>query len=330
MTRAYLEAVRKMQESMKLALVEENGIVGMRSVGSRLGKRADHARYWPAILISMIVVPMMVVLGFNAIAPAAAYTSPATVELGGAGNYVILAESAITATVGTFITGDIAISPAAATYIAGFDLILDATGVFSTSSLVSGHVFASDYASPTPSNLGTAIGNMETAYNDAAARTPADAVNLGSAGDITGLNLAPGLYNWTTGVQVSTGSVTFTGTASDIWILQINGDLTLASGTAVALVGAAASHIFWQVTGQVVLGTTSVMKGVILCKTQIVMNTDATLEGRALAQTQVTMQANAVAPPGTTPIPEFSQVLIPLVGMVLVVAIVSKVRNQRK
>ena len=67
-----------------------------------------------------------------------------------------------------------------------------------------------------------------------------------------------------------------------------------------------------------------------MCKTAIVMNNGATLEGRALAQTAVTMDANAVAPPGTTPIPEFSQVLIPLVGMVFVVAIVSKVRNQKK
>jgi len=41
------------------------------------------------------------------------------------------------------------------------------------------------------------------------------------------------------------------------------------------------------------------------------------------------MDANYVYTPGTV-IPEFSQVLIPLVGMVFVVAIVSKVRNQKK
>jgi len=323
-----------MQESMKLALVEENGMVGKRTVvGSRLGKRADHARYWPAILISMIVVPMMVVLGFNAIGPAAAYTSPTTVNLGAAGNYVILAESAITATAGTYVTGDLGISPAAASDMTGFGLILDGSGTFSTSSIVSGSVYASDYATPTPANLITAVSNMMAAYNDSANRITPDEVNKG-AGDIAGLTIAPGLYNWTTGVDVSTGSVTFSGTASDIWILQINGGLNLANGAAVALIGGAdPAHIFWQVSGQVTLGTTSVMKGIILCKTAIVMNNGATLEGRALAQTAVTMDANAVAPPGTTPvnpIPEFSQVLIPLVGMVFVVAIVSKVRNQRK
>jgi hypothetical protein len=323
-----------MQESMKLALVEENGMFGKRSVvGSRLGKRADRARYWPAILISMIVVPMIVVLGFNAIAPAAAYTSPTTVNLGAAGNYVILAESAITATAGTYVTGDLGISPAAASDMTGFGLILDGLGTFSTSSIVSGSVYASDYATPTPANLITAVSNMMAAYNDSANRITPDEINKG-AGDIAGLIIAPGLYNWTTGVDVSTGSVTFSGSASDIWILQINGGLNLANGVAVVLSGGAdPAHIFWQVSGQVTLGTTSVMKGIILCKTAIVMNNGATLEGRALAQTAVTMVGNAVAPPGTTPvnpIPEFSQILIPLVGMVFVVAIVSKVRNQRK
>ena len=316
---------------MKLALVGENGMVGKRTVvGSRFGKRADHARYWPAILISMIVVPMIVVLGFNAIGPAAAYTSPPTVDLGTADNYVILAASAITATAGTYVTGDLGISPAAASDMTGFGPILDGSGQFSTSSIVSGSIYASDYASPTPSNLITAVSNMMAAYNDSANRVTPDEVNKG-AGDIQGLTIAPGLYNWTTGVDVSTGSVTFSGSASAIWILQINGGFNLANGVAVVLSGGAdPAHIFWQVSGQVTLGTTSVMKGIILCKTAIVMNNGATLEGRALAQTAVTMDANAVAPPGTTPIPEFSQVLIPLVGMVFVVAIVSKVRNQKK
>jgi hypothetical protein len=320
-----------MQESMKLALVESNGIVGKRPVvGSRLGKRADRARYWPAVLISMIVVPMIIVLGFNAIGPAAAYTSPPTVDLGTAGNYVILAASAITATAGTYVTGDLGISPAAASDMTGFGLVLDSSGQFSTSSIVSGSVYASDYTTPTPANLDTAVSNMMVAYNDSANRITPDEINKG-AGDLAGLIIAPGLYNWTTGVDVTTGSVTFSGTASDVWILQINGGLTLANGVAVALTGGAdPAHIFWQVSGQVTLGTTSVMKGIILCKTAIVMNNGATLEGRALAQTAVTMDANAVAPPGTTPIPEFSQVLIPLVGMVFVVAIVSKVRNQKK
>jgi hypothetical protein len=69
----------------------------------------------------------------------------------------------------------------------------------------------------------------------------------------------------------------------------------LASGAIVTLSGGAqASNIFWQVAGQVTLGTTASMKGVLLCKTAIVLNTGAKLNGRALAQTAVTLDANSV------------------------------------
>jgi len=104
----------------------------------------------------------------------------------------------------------------------------------------------------------------------------------------------------------------------------------LASNAVVTLSGGAlASNIFWQVAGGVTIGTGAAMKGIILSQTAIALQTGASLEGRALAQSAVTMDSNAVGTPGTV-IPEFSQVLIPLVGMVFVVAILSGVRNQRK
>ena len=72
----------------------------------------------------------------------------------------------------------------------------------------------------------------------------------------------------------------------------------MATGANVTLGGGAkASNIFWQVAGQVTLGTTAAMKGIILCQTAIVMNTGATLNGRALAQTAVTLDANTVTRP---------------------------------
>jgi hypothetical protein len=145
----------------------------------------------------------------------------------------------------------------------------------------------------------TAISDMQTAYTDAAGRTLPDSTELG-AGDITGKTLTHGLYKWGTGVLVSAGGVTISGSATDIWIFQIAQDLTLANGAAVTLTGSAqASNIFWQVAGQVTLGTTAAMKGIILCQTAIAMSTGATLNGRALAQTAVTLDANAVTQPAT-------------------------------
>ena len=230
--------------------------------------------------------------------PASAKSQSSPVNLGTAGDFVILAKTGITTTGVTGITGDIGISPAAATYMTGFGLIMDISNTFSTSSLITGSIYASDYTTPTPTKMTTAISDMETAYTDAAGRTLPDYAELYS-GDLTGRTLTSGLYKWSTGVIVSAGGVTISGTANDFWIFQVAQNLELTSGAIVTLSGGArASHIFWQVAGQVILGTTVSMKGNLLCKTQIVMKTGATLNGRALAQTAVILDANAVTTPG--------------------------------
>ncbi|MBE0502309.1 MAG: DUF3494 domain-containing protein, partial [Desulfuromonadales bacterium] len=52
---------------------------------------------------------------------------PDPVNLGTAGNFVILAKSAVSTTGTTAVVGDIGVSPAAASYITGFSLIADST-----------------------------------------------------------------------------------------------------------------------------------------------------------------------------------------------------------
>jgi len=219
---------------------------------------------------------------------------PATVKLRSAGDFAILAKTGISTTGTSSIVGDLGISPAAASYITGFGMTMDASNEFSTSSLVTGRVYASDYASPTPTTMTTAVSDMETAFTDAAGRTNPDKTELG-AGDITSMTLAPGLYKWGTGVLISAAGVTLSGGASDVWIFQIAQNLDLADGAHVTLSGGAqASNIFWQVGGQATIGTTAVMKGIVLSQTTIVLNTGATLDGRALAQSAVTLDASTV------------------------------------
>ena len=219
---------------------------------------------------------------------------PAAVNLGSAGNFVILAKSGVSTTGTTSIVGDIGASPIDHTAITGFGLSLDPSGQFATSSLVTGKLYASDYSPPTPTTMTTAISDMQTAYTDAAGRTSPTATELG-AGNIGGLTLAPGLYKWGTGVTIPT-DVTLNGSATDVWIFQIAQTLDISSGKKVLLSGGAqASNIFWQVAGQTTLGTTSVFNGIILGQTAIVLNNGATLNGRALAQTAVTMDANIVS-----------------------------------
>jgi hypothetical protein len=219
---------------------------------------------------------------------------PATVNLRSAADFVILAKTGISTTGTTSIVGDVGISPAAASFITGFGLVYASGATYSTSSLVTGRVYASDYAPPTPTKMTTAVSDMETAYTDAAGRTNPDHTELG-AGDITSMTLAPGLYKWGTGVIISAAGVTLSGGASDVWIFQIAQNLEVAGGAHVTLSGGAlASHVFWQVAGQATIGTTAVMQGIILCQTAIVLNTGATLDGMALAQSAVSMDANTV------------------------------------
>lgn len=219
----------------------------------------------------------------------------AAVKLGAAGNYTILAKSAVSTTGVTAITGNVGLSPAAESFITGFTLSAPPT-TFTTSALVTGHVFASNYAVPTPANLTTAVLNMQTAYTDAAGRSNPDFTELG-AGNIQGLTLAPGVYKWGTGVSIPS-AVTISGGSNDIWIFQVAQDLTVGNGAIVTLAGGAqAKNIYWQVAGSATLGTTSQMKGIILSQTSIVFNTGATLKGRALAQTAVTMNAATVTAP---------------------------------
>ncbi len=224
------------------------------------------------------------------------YVNPAPVNLGEAGKYAILAKTAISTVPASAITGDIAISPAAATFITGFSLTADSTNVFSTSTQVTGNLYAADYADPTPINLTTAVSNMEAAYTDAAGRVTPDFLDFGT-GEIGGQILSPGLYKWNSTVTIGS-NVTLNGGASDVWIFQISGGITQAAGALVSLTGGALPHnIFWQVADDVALGTSAHMEGIVLCKTAIHLGTGASANGRLLSQTAVTLDGSTVVKP---------------------------------
>ena len=216
------------------------------------------------------------------------------VDLGTAGDFRILAETGIHNTGTSSIVGDIGVSPYAAASITGFALGWgDPAHTFATSAQVVGKVYASDYADPTPAYVGTAVGDMGTAYTDASLRT-AD-FTPGSA-SIGGSNFIPGVYYWSAPVTMDT-DITISGSATDVWIFQMTGTFNTGSATTVNLSGGAlASNIFWQVAGQTTLGTYSHFAGIILDQTGIALQTGATLDGRALAQTLVTLDGNTVIP----------------------------------
>lgn len=217
------------------------------------------------------------------------------VKLGTAADFVVLAKSAVSTVPPAVITGDVGVSPAAASYITGFSLTEAATNVFATSPQVTGKIYAADYASPTPAKMTTAISDMALAFVDASGRAP-DVTELG-AGNVGGMTLTAGVYKWGTGLLIPT-NLTLNGDATAVWIFQIAQDLTLSSATQIMLTGGALpEHVFWQVAGRVELGTTAHLEGIVLSKTAITLGTGASARGRLLAQTAVSLDASTVVQP---------------------------------
>ena len=214
----------------------------------------------------------------------------AVVNLRSVGNFVILTKSGITDVYKSTITGDVGSSP-----ITGAAILVTCTEVVGT-------IYSVNAAGPLPcrvtnaSKLTTAVGDMQTAYTDAAGRSNPKFLNLG-AGNIGGRTLKPGLYKWTSAVVIPT-NVTISGGPNDVWIFQVAGTLRMSSSMKIILAGGAqAKNIFWQVAGAVTLGTTSHFEGIILGQTGINLQTGASINGRLLAQTAVTLQKNTVKKP---------------------------------
>jgi Ice-binding-like len=209
----------------------------------------------------------------------------ASVNLGSAGNFAVLANSTVTSTGPTVVTGDLGISPGTA--LAGFG-----PGVVIGTKHLNDPVAAAAQL------------DLTTAYNDAAGRALPAAIPA----DIGGTVIVPGLYKAPVSLAI-TGNVILNG--AGVYIFQIPSTLTTASGSQIILAGgASASNIFWQVGSSATLGTTSIFYGNILAQASITVATGATLSGRALARTgAVTLDTNAVSRSGGV-LPPITPVLV--------------------
>jgi hypothetical protein len=227
-----------------------------------------------------------------------AATATDTVELGTAGNYAILTKTGISTVPQSSVTGDIAVSPITAAAITDFSLVMDVSNHFSTSTQVTGNVYAPDYHTPTPSTLTTAVSDMETAYTDAAGRTDKAVSNLGG-GDIGGLTLVSGLYTFETSINIA-ADITLDGGGDEnaVFIIKTTGNVVQAANKNVNLQnGAQAKNIFWAVAGLVEVGAGAHMEGVLLVKTGVTFVTGSSLNGRILAQTACTLQMATIVEP---------------------------------
>jgi len=205
--------------------------------------------------------------------------NPATVILGSAAAFRVLAGSTVANTGPTSVDGDLGVWAGSA--FTGFP-----------PGTLSGTIYTGPGAGPAQ----TAQSDLTIAFNDAQARPPGTAVS----GNIGGLTLAPGVFTASTSLAISSGDLTLTGLGDSnaVFIFQIGSTLTVTSGRQVILTGGAqASNVFWQVGSSATLGTTSDFSGTIMALASITLETGATLHGRALASTGgVTLDSSVVSP----------------------------------
>jgi serine protease AprX len=183
--------------------------------------------------------------------------------LGTAESFAILAGTTVTNTGPSTINGNLGLSPGTA--VTGFG-----------PGRVTGTAYAADAIAL------KAQSDLTTAYDDAAARTPA----VPAPADLGGLTLTPGVYRNASSLGL-TGALTLDaqGDPNAVFVLQAGSTLTTGSASQVRLVnGAQACNVFWKVGSSATLGTGTVLAGNILALTSISINDGVTLQGRALAR----------------------------------------------
>jgi len=276
-----------------------------------------HFNYRPRWLLAFALSAFVVGCGSSSSHDAAPVVTPvvdpvgaactggaACVPLASVGNYTILANSGVSTTGTTAITGHVG-STAAASSTTGFSETLSADGTFATSALVigGGRMYAFDYAVPTPAAMTQAIADAGAAFADVDTNKPVGAGNsdlpVGDVGNITGMDLAPGVYEWTaSGVTVDAPGVTLTGGPTAVWVFKMSGGLTMNTGATVTLAGGALpQNVFWRTGGGVTLNGTANLKGIVLSGTSVTMTDGASVNGRLIATSAVSLIGNTVTRP---------------------------------
>ncbi|MDP9483694.1 MAG: ice-binding family protein, partial [Chloroflexota bacterium] len=191
----------------------------------------------------------------------------ATVGLGTARNFAVLAGETITNSGLTTITGDVGLHPGSA--VTGF-------GPGADEVTLNGSLHEADGVAQ------QAKVHLVTAYNEAAGRSATEIPT-----ELGGTLLPGGVYDSASGTFGITGTLTLDG-ADDpdaVFIFQMGTTLISATDSSVELInGADPCNVFWQVGSSATLGTGSSFQGTILALTTIELGNAVTVDGRLLAR----------------------------------------------
>jgi hypothetical protein len=193
---------------------------------------------------------------------------PIAIDLGTADSFAVLGGATVTnSDAGTFITGDVGVSPGA--LVTG---LLPVTNVDGTLYLAANATTAQAQADLT--------GAYNAAANPLLARTELTGQDLGTLGS----SLAPGVYGFSAAAALN-GTLTLDaqGDPNAQWIFQIGSTLDAATNATVNLIdGADADNVFWQVGSTATLQANVNFAGTIMALTSITLY-GGSLDGQALA-----------------------------------------------
>jgi hypothetical protein len=222
-------------------------------------------------LSGVVVVVLALAATFAGASPAMAAT---VVPLGTLDGFNVLAATTVTSTGATVINdGDLGLYSGSA--VVGFPAGVINNGVQ--------HVADAQALQ--------AQSDWTTAFNQAASQGPPTQTGLL---DLATHTYTAGIYDG--GVISNTGTVTLSGSSTDVFIFRASSALTIGNASTVLLTGGATQcNVFWTVDGSATIGTTANFKGTLLARASISAATGATIGGRLLASTgAVTLQGNTI------------------------------------
>jgi len=199
--------------------------------------------------------------------------------------FAVLAGQSITNTgAGTFIDGNIGLSPNGASSITGL-LPIQVTGT----------IYAADDTGGNAGIAAQAKTDLSNLYTLEQGQSPTQ--------DLTGQDLGnrvltPGVYTFGSSAQL-TGTLTLDGQNTNApFVFIIDSTLTTAADSAITLIhGALGSNVYFVVGSSATLGTRTAFAGRILAQATITLNTEASINcGGALAETgSVTLETNFIS-----------------------------------
>lgn len=249
-----------------------------------------------SILTTVVAIALM--LSLTGVARAAT----ATVSLGTADSFAVLAGSEITDVPTSVITGNVGLNPAGGAFITGLKCAEVTGTIYDNDGGYTGNPSGTTCRVTNPGLLTTAKNDLTTAYTDASGRTGAT-VLTGSDNQLGGKTLTPGVYSFS---HASTANLTaaspLTLSGNGVFIFQASSDLITASASRIDLInGAQACNVFWTVPSSASsIGTNSFFVGTIMAYSSINLGTGANVQGRVLAETAaVTLESNTITVPTT-------------------------------